>query len=142
MRTVYQRPADPAVDDSDVRPLLADRCEACFPSPATDDAEEELDLNSYCISRPAATFFLHARGESMKQAGVQHGDLLVVERADTTQHGAIVLAELDGEFTVHSLLLRPRPDLEPVSESTAFSTLHPQNICLFGVVNNEINRTR
>ncbi|EIH97609.1 ImpA family protein [Escherichia coli 96.154] len=42
-----------------------------FPSPATDYAEQELDLNSYCISRPAATFFLHASSESMNQAGLQ-----------------------------------------------------------------------
>ena len=54
MSTVYHRPADPSGDDSYVRPLFADRCQAGFPSPATDYAEQELDLNSYCISRPAA----------------------------------------------------------------------------------------
>ena len=75
MSTVYHRPADPSGDDSYVRPLFADRCQAGFPSPATDYAEQELDLNSYCISRPAATFFLRASGESMNQAGVQNGDL-------------------------------------------------------------------
>lgn len=51
MSTVYHRPADPSGDDSYVRPLFADRCQAGFPSPATDYAEQELDLNSYCISR-------------------------------------------------------------------------------------------
>ena len=82
MSTVYHRPADPSGDDSYVRPLFADRCQAGFPSPATDYAEQELDLNSYCISRNAATFFLRASGESMNQAGVQNGDLLVVDRAE------------------------------------------------------------
>ncbi|EFY5020726.1 peptidase, partial [Escherichia coli] len=48
MSTVYHRPADPSGDDSYVRPLFADRCQAGFPSPATDYAEQELDLNSYC----------------------------------------------------------------------------------------------
>lgn len=100
-----------------MRPLFADRCQAGFPSPATDYAEQELDLNSYCISRPAATFFLRASGESMNQAGVQNGDLLVVDRAEKPQHGDIVIAEIDGEFTVKRLLLRPRPALEPVSDS-------------------------
>lgn len=109
MSTVYHRPADPSGDDSYVRPLFADRCQAGFPSPATDYAEQELDLNSYCISRPAATFFLRASGESMNQAGVQNGDLLVVDRAEKPQHGDIVIAEIDGEFTVKRLLLRPRP---------------------------------
>ncbi|EIY3090655.1 translesion error-prone DNA polymerase V autoproteolytic subunit, partial [Escherichia coli] len=117
MSTVYHRPADPSGDDSYVRPLFADRCQAGFPSPATDYAEQELDLNSYCISRPAATFFLRASGESMNQAGVQNGDLLVVDRAEKPQHGDIVIAEIDGEFTVKRLLLRPRPALEPVSDS-------------------------
>lgn len=74
MSTVYHRPADPSGDDSYVRPLFADRCQAGFPSPATDYAEQELDLNSYCISR----LFQRTRGESMNQAGMQNGDLMVV----------------------------------------------------------------
>ena len=130
MSTVYHRPADPSGDDSYLRPLFADRCQAGFPSPATDYAEQELDLNSYCISRPAATFFLRASGESMNQAGVQNGDLLVVDRAEKPQHGDIVIAEIDGEFTVKRLLLRPRPALEPVSDSPEFRTLYPENICI------------
>ena len=91
----HGRPAAPSGDDSYVRPLFADRCQAGFPSPATDYAEQELDLNSYCISRPAATFFLRASGESMNQAGVQNGDLLVVDRAEKPQHGDIVIAEIE-----------------------------------------------
>lgn len=142
MSTVYHRPADPSGDDSYVRPLFADRCQAGFPSPATDYAEQELDLNSYCISRPAATFFLRASGESMNKAGVQNGDLLVVDRAEKPQHGDIVIAEIDGEFTVKRLLLRPRPALEPVSDSPEFRTLYPENICIFGVVTHVIHRTR
>ncbi len=113
-----------------------------FSFPATDYTEQELDLNSYCISRPAATFFLRASGKSMNQAGVQNGDLLVVDRAEKPQHGDIVIAEIDGEFTVKRLLLRPRPALEPVSDSPEFRTLYPENICIFGVVTHVIHRTR
>ncbi|EFW0569964.1 peptidase, partial [Shigella flexneri] len=91
---------------------------------------------------PAATFFLRASGESMNQAGVQNGDLLVVDRAEKPQHGDIVIAEIDGEFTVKRLLLRPRPALEPVSDSPEFRTLYPENICIFGVVTHVIHRTR
>ncbi|VCZ66415.1 hypothetical protein BANRA_05623 [Escherichia coli] len=46
------------------------------------------------------------------------------------QHGDIVIAEIDGEFTVKRLLLRPRPALEPVSDSPEFRTLYPENICI------------
>ena len=96
----------------------------------------------YCICRPAATFFLRTSGESMNQAGVQNGDLLVVDRAEKPQHGDIVIAEIDGEFTVKRLLLRPRPALEPVSDSPEFRTLYPENICIFGIVTHVIHRTR
>ncbi|ENA5266562.1 peptidase, partial [Escherichia coli] len=49
-------------------------------------------------------------------------------RAEKPQHGDIVIAEIDGEFTVKRLLLRPRPALEPVSDSPEFRTLYPENI--------------
>ena len=125
MSTVYHRPADPSGDDSYVRPLFADRCQAGFPSPATDYAEQELDLNSYCISRPAATFFLRASGESMNQADVQNGDLLVVDRAEKPQHGDIVIAEIDGEFTVG----RP-PQLPPGDEQVVPFALNMPGLVL------------
>ena len=64
---------------------------------------------------------------------MQNGDLLVVDRAEKPQHGDIVIAEIDGEFTVKRLLLRPRPE---------FRTLYPENICIFGVVTHVIHRTR
>ncbi|EHP9660973.1 peptidase, partial [Escherichia coli] len=50
----------------------------------------------------------------------------------------IVIAEIDGEFTVKRLRLRPRPALEPVSDSPEFRTLYPENICIFGVVTHVI----
>ncbi|MCV5654935.1 peptidase, partial [Escherichia coli] len=56
--------------------------------------------------------------------------------------GDIVIAEIDGEFTVKRLLLRPRPALEPVSDSPEFPTLYPENICIIGVVTHVIHRTR
>lgn len=64
------------------------------------------------------------------------------DRAEKPQHGDIVIAEIDGEFTVKRLLLRPRPALEPVSDSPEFRTLYPENICIFGVVTHVIHRTR
>ncbi|HDV3906848.1 TPA: peptidase, partial [Escherichia coli] len=51
----------------------------------------------------------------------------------------IVIAEIDGEFTVKRLLLRPRPALEPVSDSPEFRTLYPENICIFGVVTHVVH---
>lgn len=65
---------------------------------------------------------------------MRSGDLLVVDRAETPCHSDIVIAEIDGEFTVKRLLLRPRPAPERVSDSPEFRTLYPENICIFDVV--------
>lgn len=85
------------------RPLLASRVEAGFPSPADDYVERTLDLNEELIARPAATFFLRAGGRSMQGAGIHDGDLLIVDRSITPDVGMVVVAVVDGEFTVKRL---------------------------------------
>ena len=73
---------------------------AGFPSPAADYRIKRQDLNDLMITHPAATFFWQVRGTSMIEAGISDGDLLVVNRALSPQHGDVVVAEVDGEFTV------------------------------------------
>lgn len=84
-------------------PLVLGRVSAGFPSPADDFIESRLDLNDYLIRRPAATFFVRVRGESMIGAGIHDGDLLVVDRAETADIGRVVIACLDGELLVKRL---------------------------------------
>ena len=85
------------------RPLLASRVEAGFPSPADDYVERSLDLNEELIARPAAPFFLRAGGCSMQGAGIHDGDLLIVDRSISAEVGMVVVAVVDGEFTVKRL---------------------------------------
>ena len=99
------RPASPTTTIA--RPLLASRVEAGFPSPADDYVERTLDLNEELITRPAATFFLRAGGRSMLGAGIHDGDLLVVDRSKTPETGMVVVAVVDGEFTVKRLTRGP-----------------------------------
>lgn len=73
---------------------------AGFPSPADDYIDKGIDLNQELIDHPAATFFLRVRGESMKDAGIIDGDTLVVDRSLKPYHNAIIVAFLNGEFTV------------------------------------------
>lgn len=81
---------------------------AGFPSPAEDVLSTGLDLNEYLVKRPEATFLVRVQGESMLGAGIQPGDILVVDRlANVTDH-AIVVAVLQGEFTVKRLRLQGR----------------------------------
>ena len=85
------------------RPLLASRVQAGFPSPADDYVERSLDLNEELIRHPAATYFLRAGGCSMQGAGIHDGDLLVVDRSIDAEVGMVVVAVVDGEFTVKRL---------------------------------------
>lgn len=76
---------------------------AGFPSPADDHIEAKLDLNDYLVRRPAATFFARAAGQSMIDAGIFNGDLLVIDRGIAPQHDDIVIAIVHGELTVKRL---------------------------------------
>lgn len=77
---------------------------AGFPSVATDHMEHPLDLNAHMIRHPAATFFVRVRGDSMQGAGIDDGDLLVVDRSLAAAHKQIVIAVVAGEFLVKRLI--------------------------------------
>ena len=81
-------------------PLFADPVQAGFPSPADDHLEEMLDLNEHLIKNPPATFMVRVRGDSMIDVGIQSGDLLVVDKSLDAANGDIVIAAVDGHFTV------------------------------------------
>ena len=84
-------------------PLLL--CHVCcgFPSPADDFRETVLDLNDRVMTHPAATFYVRVSGDSMRQAAIGDGDILVVDRAQEAHHQDIVLVRLNGAFTVKRL---------------------------------------
>lgn len=77
---------------------------AGFLSPAEDYEDLELDLNKYLIKHPSATFYVHVKGDSMKNAGIFDGDLLIIDRAEKAKSGSIILAVVDGDFTVKRLV--------------------------------------
>ena len=81
-------------------PLFSARVQAGFPSPADDHLERSIDLNEELIQHPAATFFVRVKGESMHDAGIQSGDILVVDRSLAPTDRKIVVAMIDGEFTI------------------------------------------
>ncbi len=87
-------------------PLFSSRVAAGIPSPAEDHVEDTLDLNDYMVRRPDSTFMLRVEGESMKNAGILPGDILIVDRSLKAEHNKIVIAALDGELTVKRLYHR------------------------------------
>ena len=87
-----------------VRPLFSCRVSAGFPSPADDYIDQRLDLNELLIANPAATFFVRADGDSMTGAGINNGDILIVDRSLAATSGKIVIAIINGELTVKRLV--------------------------------------
>ncbi len=124
-------------------PLLASNLQAGFPSPLEEFIDTALDLNEALITHPAATFFVRVEGNSMEDAHIIKGDLLIVDRSIDPRSGQIVVAVLNGEFTVKRLVikkgklfLKPENSKFPsiaISEDSEFS--------IFGVVTYVIHKT-
>ena len=73
------------------------------PSPAEDFTVKRIDLTQELVTHPQATFLLRVSGDSMRDAGIFDGDMLVVDKALKPRHGQVVVAVVDGEFTVKYL---------------------------------------
>ena len=117
-------------------PLYSSKVQAGFPSPADDYIERYLDLNSEFIKHPAATFVLRATGDSMVEAGIFSGDLLIVDKSLEAADGKIVIAAINGELTVKRLsrkkgrvqLLPANPKYQPIDIT------EEQDVVIWGVV--------
>lgn len=110
-------------DDSPAYPsLYLSPVAAGFATAVEDYLEGALDLNALVVKHPAATFYVKAAGDSMRDAGIQSGDILAVDRSLEAAHGKIVIAILNGEFTVKKLRLEGKqvyldpanPDYSPI----------------------------
>jgi DNA polymerase V len=122
-------------------PLFGSRVPAGFPSPADEHQEDTLDLNAHLIPHPADTFLVRAQGASMIGAGIDDGDLLIVDRSLEAASGDIVVAALNGELTVKRLLTKDgkvwlmpeNPEFKPL-EITEGTDLH-----IWGVVSSAVH---
>lgn len=126
------------------RPLFGHKVKAGFPSPADDFVEAWLDLNEHLIEHRDATFFLKASGDSMIGAGIQEGNLLVVDRSLEARHGDIVIAVIDGELTVKRLEKR-RGHIRLIAENPAYAPIELQDgqeLTIWGVVTSVIQRIK
>lgn len=116
-------------------PLFMERVPCGFPSPAQDYVEQRIDLNKLIVQHPSSTYFVRVSGESMTGAGINDGDMLVVDSALRASHGDIVVASVEGEFTVKRLQLQPCLQLMPMNREfkpIAISTEDALEV--FGVV--------
>ncbi len=88
-----------------VRPCFTTTVSAGFPSPADDFIDKQLDLNDHLIYNKEATFYVKVSGDSMINAGIYDGDLLIVDKSLTPKNNSIVIAIINNEFTVKRLKL-------------------------------------
>jgi DNA polymerase V len=123
-------------------PLYVTWISAGFPSPADDYIDKRLDLNEYLIKHPAATFFVKVNGDSMVRTGINHGDILIVDRAVEPGHNKIIVAVVNGEFTVkrlkkkgNKIFLMPENDGYPAIEVDV-----DMDFEVWGVVTNVIHQ--
>ena len=117
-------------------PLLTDSVSAGFPSPADDYTEENIDLNEHLISNPFSTFFLRVKGDSMINAGIKDKDLIIVDKSLIAKPGDIVIAMIDGEFTIKRLSIK-NDELYLKAENNNYPDFRFQNhidVQIWGVV--------
>jgi DNA polymerase V len=121
-------------------PFYTETVAAGFPSPADGYIEATLDLNKYLIQHPAATFLVRVSGDSMIQAGIDDGDLLIVDRALEPHHNKIVVAVVNGELTVKRLCFTEgRPYLWPENPNYPPIAIREDMGCqIWGVVTTSI----
>ena len=124
-------------------PLFIDRVPCGLPSPAQDYVEQRIDLNNLLIQKPSAAYFVRVSGDSMIDAGITDGDMLVVDSYLTATHGDFVVASVSGEFTVKELRTRPFLHLLPHNSRYSPITFKSEDeLEIFGVVTFTIKACR
>ena len=99
--------------------------EAGFPSPAEQEVGENISLDEYLIPNRDASFLLRVKGDSMKDAGIMEGDTVIVERTGNAKSGEIVVAEIDGEWTMKYYRIKGgKPYLE--AANTSYKPMFPK----------------
>jgi len=126
------------------RPLFMAPVAAGFPSPAEDYIEGKLDLNKHLIKHPSATFFVRVAGDSMIDAGIHPGDILIVDRSLEPADKKVVIAVIDGELTVKRIRMsRDRIYLMPENENYKTIEIEKEmKLDIWGVVTNVIHHRR
>lgn len=123
---------------------MAESVVAGFPSPAADYAEGVIDLNRELVEHPATTFYARCAGHSMSGAGIDDGDLLVVDKSIVPEDGDIAVVFVDGEFTLKRIRRDSKGDcLWLVPENPDFSPImvtQESDFMVWGVVTYNIRR--
>lgn len=114
--------------------------QAGFPSPAEQQEADALSLDEYMIRRPESTFMLTVNGDSMIDAGIQPGDIVLVEKGESPRNGQIVVAQVDGEWTL-KYYVRDRVGVRLDPANRKYRFIRPrQSLLIGGIVRGVIRR--
>ena len=125
---------------------FAEALHAGFPSPAADHSGERINLTKEMSPNPETTFYAHIEGDSMRDAGILDGDIVVVDRSLEPKSGDIIVAYLDGEYTIKEFrmdasgrfawLIPHNPDFQPIRVES------DSNFSVWGVVTYAVHKVK
>jgi DNA polymerase V len=123
-------------------PLYSCTVQAGMPAMADDSMDEHIDLNQHLVRDPSSTFLVRAAGNSMIDANIRDGDLLVVDRKMQAKHGKIVIAAVDGQLTVKFLIIKQgRTYLMPANPEYPPIPVNPETgVTIWGVVTSSVHQ--
>jgi DNA polymerase V len=132
----------PNFNDATALPYITEGIKAGFPSPAADFDESEISLDNIVIKNKEATFYAKANGDSMTGAGIDSGDILVIDRSLEPSNGKIAVCFIDGEFTVKRIVLKDNT-LFLKAENESYPPIEIQsesNFLIWGIVSYVIKK--
>lgn len=113
---------------------VADTVRAGLPQPANDSGRDVMAIDRFLIDKPSETELFHVRGDSMIDAGIHEGDFVVVEKTRSAMPGDIVLAFVDGEFTLKTLA-QDKKGFYLVAANPSYGPIRPeQDLEIHGVM--------
>jgi repressor LexA len=116
------------------RPLASSAVRAGLPQPVEDDTAEALTLDDFLVPNPSSTIYIRVKGDSMMDAGIFEGDLVIVEKRPMAKKGDIVVAIVDDEFTLKRLDIEDGKFILR-AENKAYAPIRPEgNLEIFGVM--------
>ena len=125
-------------------PLVDTGISAGFPSPALDFVDKSIDLNKHIVKHPAATFYGRVKGDSLKNAGINDGDLLVIDKSLEPVNGKIAVCYIDGEFTAKRIKIdREKGEAFLIPENEAYKPIRvdkDNEFLIWGIVTHVIKK--
>lgn len=117
-------------------PFVDEGISAGFPSPALDFVDLSIDLNKHLIKHPSATFYGRVKGQSLKNAGIDDGDLLIIDKSLEPINGKIAVCYIDGEFTAKRIK-KTKEELWLMPENEDYSPIKVEeenDLLIWGIV--------